>query len=612
MRSSLLLISFSSLLGCRAGWVAEQVEPDLTDAAKAMNEHQCTEIPERGTPLIVDWGSHQKADLEEIMRSDIAVVSYDCETLELLPDCRVQGTYGWMGSELKQDVVSLAGLGEIAANLPTSKVTLQGSITRESVLDLGLVQVGKFRSAVRSTTRAALQGEPDECARATHYVRGAYVGAFALRNDTFGQVSTAAELFKFSAGAKSESSGSVVRTDGDPGRCSAADLSSTRPPPGCGGILRLELKAITDGPQALLPEDADFSDCPAGLVEVDGKCTLAATATTHVCASTDAVDCKAQCDLGEPASCGRLAFMYHYGRGLPMNLELAADAYTRACNGGDHFGCAGLGYFLDRGIGGLAKDPKRAEELQRAACDAGEPRGCNNLAFILNQPGAHDSAFALYQRACAGGWTQACSNLGTFYELGLVVEQDVAEANRRYRLGCELGDGLGCANLGDSTWNGRGVEVNYQLAMELFEKGCQFGSPRACILLGEHAMSGPPRPESSPEAVGCLLGASDQTAEECAQHTAGSPQWASERWTSELVAEAYRRGCELGEAIACETLSMMIGSGEVEAKQDETKERLHQRACELSPSCGAPGADGGNRKDGGGKTKTEGGAKPPK
>lgn len=95
------------------------LQPELTDAGQAMNEHQCEAVPERGTPLIVDWGSHQKADLEEIMRGGLAVVAYDCEKLELLADCQVQGSYGWMGSELKQDMVSLAGLGEIAANLPT-------------------------------------------------------------------------------------------------------------------------------------------------------------------------------------------------------------------------------------------------------------------------------------------------------------------------------------------------------------------------------------------------------------------------------------------------------------------------------------------------------------
>jgi TPR repeat protein len=149
--------------------------------------------------------------------------------------------------------------------------------------------------------------------------------------------------------------------------------------------------------------------------------------------------------------------------------------------------------------------------------------------------------------------------------------------------------------------------VNYQQAMELFEKGCQFGSPRGCMLLADYGMAGPPRPGSSPETMECLLGASGKTAEECEQHTAGAPQWSAERWTSAVVAGAYRRACELGEAAGCETLSLMIASGEIGPQQGETAESLHARACSLSPDCGAS-----YQSSPGGKTKNEAGSTKPK
>lgn len=86
----------------------------------------------------------------------------------------------------------------------------------------------------------------------------------------------------------------------------------------------------------------------------------------------------------------------------------------------------------------------------------------------------------------------------------------------------------------------------------------------------------------------CLLDAwTDEALEKCERrYIAGDSQWSHERWNKQLAANAFRRGCALGEATACEVLSQALAANFFEAQDGETQQTLHQRACELSPTCG--------------------------
>ena len=143
-------------LSCKGGKTGELVRPTEFTAGDAMGEAKCVEVPSRGTPLIVDWASHERGDLEEIMNGSVAVVRYDCEGLRLLPDCTIEGSYGFVASSQKEDVIQLEGNDEIMVNLPANGVAIAAGLDRDSTLDLGLIMVGKRRAAVQANFASSI------------------------------------------------------------------------------------------------------------------------------------------------------------------------------------------------------------------------------------------------------------------------------------------------------------------------------------------------------------------------------------------------------------------------------------------------------------------------
>ena len=109
-------------------------------------------------PLIVDWDSGHRTDLEVLTRDRIAVVRYQKNAIKMLKDCSLEGEYGYVGVNKKEDIIRMDSLDEVAANLPgifaTAGAKLGAEMQKGSTIDLGLVTVGK-RTAVRTSAERA-------------------------------------------------------------------------------------------------------------------------------------------------------------------------------------------------------------------------------------------------------------------------------------------------------------------------------------------------------------------------------------------------------------------------------------------------------------------------
>src|SRR5687768_4707056 len=83
-------------LGCGgAGGAARAIRPEATTGSSALGEStECRDVSRGSKPLVVDWKPEQRGDLEVAMSEGVAVVAYDCQRMELLTDCRVEGSYG--------------------------------------------------------------------------------------------------------------------------------------------------------------------------------------------------------------------------------------------------------------------------------------------------------------------------------------------------------------------------------------------------------------------------------------------------------------------------------------------------------------------------------------
>ncbi len=124
--SSLLLLAGASgaagALGCggkTAGETVRPKDPTYEQAAGGDTSATCTKVGDEGKPLVVDWNPAERSDLEAALkkRTDggVVVVHYDCKGIQLLQDCKVDGTYGYIGTTAQEQVISLNNADEVKA-----------------------------------------------------------------------------------------------------------------------------------------------------------------------------------------------------------------------------------------------------------------------------------------------------------------------------------------------------------------------------------------------------------------------------------------------------------------------------------------------------------------
>ncbi len=488
--SSLALVVVVAAIGCQAGRAAQTVEPVAPNGREALGESSCPNKDQRIAPLIVDWPQEQRGEVQAEMTEGLAVVAYDCKAIRVLPDCHVEGLYGYVGLPRDEQAVQIRSADELSANLPRTAaivgVQVDAELARGASIDLALVMVGRRRTTRMHAARADLKGE---CAGATHFVRGAIIGAFAMDTGTQAKVRTTAEVFGAAASGASTSSHVKHSSQGTLSACAAAHAGDPAPPPGCEAAYRIELAAIDAAGSAAsttassTPNDKLVSECPPGMVLTGGKCAKPNAETVHVCDPNSYADCDAQCRRGEMKSCFAVGWMYENGSGAEKDLAKAMVLYKMACDGGGAEGCRGLGWMYSQGIG-APTDAARAMDLYKLGCDRGDASSCSNLGFMYGtaKAGAPDyaRAFTLSKQGCDGGDPNGCNSLGILHENGWGLAADLARAAVFYRQACDGGSPIGCSNMGSLLVTGRGVPVDRARGIELLRRGCAAGNTWGC------------------------------------------------------------------------------------------------------------------------------------
>jgi TPR repeat protein len=435
LRAMSLSVIFTSAAGCGAGAAGEAVRPKARTASDALGGGgaACTGSASRAlTPLVVDLSGADRLDFEAQMRGGIAIVQATCEGMHILPGCTVAGEYSFVGVTAKEETVELKSGDELAANIPFSGGKIGGGLARDQSLDLAMLLVGKRTTPLGVIYREELVGA---CEGATHSVRAATIGAFAMQTATSGHVQAAAAMFGMGASGSSDSAENKAHKDGDPAACKTADPSSPNPPAQCAALLRLELMPIQPGkaPDRSKPATAQAqpvtSTCPAGFAMQAGKCTQDVGGAPHLCNPSNFDDCVAQCDAGDADSC---------------------------------FNAASTSQYV-----GLAN---RQDEFFKKACDHGSAAGCRGLAQGL---ASSDSARALdlLRKACGDGYGAACMDLGSA-QIPIPVDEQVGALKRA----CLLGEALAC-----QTSAAYLMKTDVPAAQEMLEKSCMASNAESCV-----------------------------------------------------------------------------------------------------------------------------------
>ena len=346
---------------CGPGSVGEAARPKDPTAAGALGEEgaasgECGAVSPNAEVLVLDWKDEQRADLEVAMKKGVAVVSYNCKGIKLLPDCTAKGGYGFAAFSLKHKETKIDNSDDLQANLPMSVASMSGELKRGSTVDLAYVMVGQKGTTIDAAAKSDLVGK---CDGATHIVREAKVGAFAFGTGTKGSANIALEVLGKGGSAASASSKSTTSTDGDIEACKKADENATSPTARCQALVKLKLGPIlaekpkqeeeaseSGGGQGKNQGKVLDNPCNDGFVQTsDGKCTKKSNASSYLCNPKDAQECAAQCDKGNAESCynaATLQYRKEVNEDYKVAQEKATAFYEKGCNAGHAQSCGSL------------------------------------------------------------------------------------------------------------------------------------------------------------------------------------------------------------------------------------------------------------------------------
>jgi TPR repeat protein len=372
-------------------------------------------VPTIAQPLVVDWKSNDQLELAVAMQKNLAVVAYDCKTIRLLNDCSIKGHYGFTAvPSLLQETVKIDDADEAKASLPLGGAQLGGEIARGATIDIALAYVGKNNALNEKITKDDLVGS--ECSQATHYVRGATIGAFAMVTGTKGDAAAAAQIFGAGASGSSSSAKSRLNSGGDVAACKVSGASD-KPPEGCSAIVRLDLTAI-DG---VVPKDDGKSGppplentCPEGFAPGGGICQKKTGTEAYRCDPTNLDECKAQCDKGNTDSCYNAGVILQ--KKVTSNLtealdtnKLAAPFFEKACEASVAGACSRLAviYLMDPRFG---DHEAQAVKYFKKGCDLLEGSACWNAAGF-DSTMSFEERLNFRQRGCKLGVWRSCEEV---------------------------------------------------------------------------------------------------------------------------------------------------------------------------------------------------------
>lgn len=329
------------------------------------------------SPYVLEWPTSTRGDLEAAMGSGVVVVSYSCDGVKVLPDCKVDGDYGYLALTPKTESNLIEGADNIRASFGGASFGVDAKMERGAKLDMSYMLVGKRSTQRNTVTKADLVGD-DFCAGATHFVKRADVGAWTMVTGKNVTAGIAAKVMNQGVGAESSNKELRSKADGDPKTCKSAKKGDPDSPDGCGALILVSLAPIKSGEAKIADIKKtgvdDTFECPAGRVKAEGGgcVTKEAAKGAYLCEGSDVDECVAQCKAGSDGSCGRLANKAIYVDGenaddaqMQKTIELLTPLRPRfetACKNGSRAGVHGLG------VHHAARAPKHRFGDARGAC----------------------------------------------------------------------------------------------------------------------------------------------------------------------------------------------------------------------------------------------------
>lgn len=245
--------------------------PDVGD--QFPNDARCGVTKSQAKPLVVEWSSVARGELEAKIAGGLVPVRYQGCEMEVLGQCKVrQGAYSYRAFTPKHESKEMRDADDLYANVPLGAAKLESKLEKSGALKVAMTIVGRYE-ADRVTVK------PDElegygCEKATHVIASLTAGAFQFFAEGRASVGAGAGAFGASAGGGSESSRELLTRDGDESACESSRTGDGRPPERCGALIGLEvvpLVGVASGTAAAGAPTTGSAGCPSGMVAVPGS-----------------------------------------------------------------------------------------------------------------------------------------------------------------------------------------------------------------------------------------------------------------------------------------------------------------------------------------------------
>jgi hypothetical protein len=209
---------------------------------------KCQVTKSKRKPLVVEWPSAERGDLEARSRSGLVVVRYDGCEMELLTLCQVEEVgYEYIAYTPKKDKVSIRSSDDLYASIPMGAAKFESKLEQSGELGVEMTLVGKFRIKKQlSVKHDQLSGS---CEGATHVISGLTVGAFEFFAAGKAGAGAEAKVGNAGAGLNMKASRETLTRDGEQSACSIASTIDEVPPEGCAALLRVEVLPIKGLPK---------------------------------------------------------------------------------------------------------------------------------------------------------------------------------------------------------------------------------------------------------------------------------------------------------------------------------------------------------------------------
>lgn len=249
MIRKLVVLAVFALAGCGGVTSGRDLEvPNLHDAAGLST---CSAAKDPLHPLVVEWPSESRTDLEAVAAKGPVVVSYAGCDLKVLRACHVREatSYQLVSTTPAEQKLELTSSADLYANLPLSAVSLEGKLAQSGGFSLTYVAVGE-RVLDVSKGPTVLEGE---CDGASHYVDAMVVGAFDLTAHADRATTAKVSAFHGTAGGDLNAAKARDGSAGDIAVCKEKGLAAGA---SCQAILSLALtplRVVSHSPLAVIP-----------------------------------------------------------------------------------------------------------------------------------------------------------------------------------------------------------------------------------------------------------------------------------------------------------------------------------------------------------------------